>query len=139
MHILDLPRNTPSFPWNATLNSGVGGSSSSLMLSGHKGASLQEEASFRSTPRNNMEHPMAVPPTEMRNSVQDSNNWYLSTRNTSTSTSVPSSSRISLSSAIRPFPTAYTPHRNPSTQNQPRLSEFSSWTLFHLLTLSLKL
>ncbi|THG05817.1 hypothetical protein TEA_026428 [Camellia sinensis var. sinensis] len=66
---------------------------------------------------------MVVPPTEMRNSVQDSNNWNLSTGNTSTSTSVPSS-------AIRPFPTAWTPHRNPSTQNQQRLSEFSPWTLF---------
>ncbi|CAL5329282.1 unnamed protein product [Camellia sinensis] len=70
-----------------------------------------------------MGHPMVVPPTEMRNSVQDSNNWNLSTGNTSTSTSVPSS-------AIRPFPTAWTPHRNPSTQNQQRLSEFSPWTLF---------
>ncbi|KAI8026257.1 E3 ubiquitin-protein ligase MBR2 [Camellia lanceoleosa] len=77
-----------------------------------------------------MGHPMVIPPTEMRNSVQDSNNWNLSTRNTSTSTSVPSSSRISPSSAIWPFPTARTPHRNPSTQNQQRLSEFSPWTSF---------
>ncbi|KAI8026267.1 E3 ubiquitin-protein ligase MBR1 [Camellia lanceoleosa] len=121
IHILDLPKNTPSFPCNGNLNSGAGGSSSS--------SSLQEEASFRSTPRNSMGHPMVVPPTEMRNSVQDSNNWNLSTGNTSTSTSVPSSSRISPSSAIRPFPTAWTPHRNPSTQNQQRLSEFSPWTL----------
>ncbi|XP_028088088.1 E3 ubiquitin-protein ligase MBR2-like [Camellia sinensis] len=130
MHILDLPRNTPAFPWNGTLNSRAGGSSSSLMLSGDRGASLREEASFRSTPRNGMEHPIVVPPTEMRNSVQDSNNWNFSTGNTSTSTSVPSSSRVSPSSAIRPFPTAWTPHRNPPTQNQQRLSEFSPWTLF---------
>ncbi|GMP38332.1 hypothetical protein CsSME_00009617 [Camellia sinensis var. sinensis] len=122
MHILDLPRNTLSFPCNGTLNSGAGGSSSS--------SSSREEASFRSTPRNSMGHPMVVPPTEMRNSVQDYNNWNLSTGNTSTSTSVPSSSRISPSSAIRPFPTAWTPHRNPLTQNQQRLSEFSPWTLF---------
>uniref|UniRef100_A0A5B6ZQK9 RING-type E3 ubiquitin transferase n=1 Tax=Davidia involucrata TaxID=16924 RepID=A0A5B6ZQK9_DAVIN len=129
MHIPGLSRNMLPFPWNGTLNS-RGGSSSSLMLSGERGGPLRDETNFRSTQRNNTERPMFVPATETRNLVQDPTNWSLATGNSSTSGDVPSSSRIGPSSSIRPFPTAWIPHHNPPTQNQQRLSEFAPWTLF---------
>ncbi|CAL5387946.1 unnamed protein product [Camellia sinensis] len=130
MHIPDFSVNMLPFPWNGALNSRSGGSSSSLMLPGDTGASLRDEANFESTPRNSMEHPMFAPATEMRNLLQDRNNWNLSTGNISTSASVPSSSRFDPSSSIRPFPTTWIPHHNPPAQNQQRLSEFAPWSLF---------
>ncbi|KAA8545857.1 hypothetical protein F0562_020692 [Nyssa sinensis] len=129
MHIPGLSRNMIPIPWNGTLIS-RGGSSSSLMLSGERGGPLRDETNFRSTQRNNTEHPMFVTPTDMRNLVQDPTNWSLATGNSSTSGDVPSSSRIGASSSIRPFPTAWIPHHHPPTQNQQRLSEFAPWTLF---------
>ncbi|PSS26111.1 E3 ubiquitin-protein like [Actinidia chinensis var. chinensis] len=130
MHMPDLSRNMLPFPWIGPLNSRAGGSSSSLMISGDRGGSQRDDTDFGSALRNSMEHPMFGPPTEMTNLVQDPNNWNLSTGNTSTSASVPSSSRFGPSSSIRPFPTAWIPHHNPPAQNQQQLPEFAPWTLF---------
>ncbi|GFZ19587.1 RING/U-box superfamily protein [Actinidia rufa] len=130
MHIPDLSRNMLPFPWIGPLNSRAGGSSSSILLSGDRGGSLRDDTNFGSALRNSMEHPMFVPPTEMTNLAQDPNNWNLSTGNTSTSASVPSSSQFGPSSSIRPFLTAWIPHHNPPAQNQQQLPEFAPWTLF---------
>ncbi|KAL7002832.1 RING-type E3 ubiquitin transferase [Sarracenia purpurea var. burkii] len=122
-HIPDLSRNMLPFPFYGAVNSRAGGSSNSLMLSGDRGASLQDDANYGSTPRSNMDPPVFVPATEMANLAQDPNGWNLPTGNASTSASVPSSSRFGPSSVIRPFPTAWIPHHNPPAQNWQRLSE----------------
>ncbi|XP_058215833.1 E3 ubiquitin-protein ligase MBR2 [Rhododendron vialii] len=126
-HIADWSRSMPPFPWNGALNSRAGGSSSSPMLLGDRSASVRDDANFGSNQRNNMEHPMFVPATEMTTLSQDPNNWNLSTGNPSTSSSVPSSSRFG---GPRLLPTAWIPHHNPTAQNQQRVSEFAPWTLF---------
>ncbi|KAJ6897422.1 hypothetical protein NC651_023323 [Populus alba x Populus x berolinensis] len=59
----------------------------------------------------------------------DPTRWGLATGNMSTSGSV-SSTRIGPSSSVRPFPTPRWIHRNPTTHNQQRFSEFSAWSLF---------
>ncbi|KAL6956505.1 RING-type E3 ubiquitin transferase [Sarracenia purpurea var. burkii] len=130
MHnIPGLSRNMSPFPWNGSLNSRIGGSSSSVMVSGDRGAPLREEENFRRTSGNSIEHPMLLP-TEMRNLVQDPNNWNITTGNTDTSASMASSSRIISNSSLRPFPSAWISNHDPPIQNQQRLSEFAPWTLF---------
>ncbi|KAK3018569.1 hypothetical protein RJ639_004294 [Escallonia herrerae] len=124
-----MPRNMLPFPWNAALNSRAGSSSGSLTNSGDRGAALRDEANFRSTHRNSVEHTMFVPPTETRNFVQDPTSWSLATGSSSTSGGVPSSSRIGPNTSSRTIPTVWLPHHNPPTQSQ-RLSEFAPWTLF---------
>ncbi|XAR72910.1 Ubiquitin--protein ligase [Bertholletia excelsa] len=129
-HIPDFSRNILPSHWNGSLNARPGHSSSSLMLSGERGASLRDEANFGSTSRNNMDHPMFIPTAEMRNLVPEQNNWNLSAANSSSTGNMPSSSRFGHASAVRPHPPAWVPHHNPPTQNQQRLSEFVPWTLF---------
>ncbi|XP_052192276.1 E3 ubiquitin-protein ligase MBR2-like isoform X2 [Diospyros lotus] len=123
MNISDFSRNVLPSPWNRSLNSRASGSSSSPLVSGDRGVSLREEAHMRNTSGNSTEHPMFIPVTEMRNIVQDPNNWNLSTRNTSTSVSMASSSRIGHNST-------WIPHHNSLTQNQQTTSEYTPWTLF---------
>ncbi|XP_059647803.1 E3 ubiquitin-protein ligase MBR2-like [Cornus florida] len=130
IHVPELSRNALPFPWNGALNSRGGTSSTSLMLSGERGAPLRDEANFRNNPRNNTDHPMFVPATEMRNFVQEPTNWSLASGNSSTSRGVPSSSQIGPSSIVCPPSTTWMPHSTPQTQNQQRRSEFSPWTLF---------
>ncbi|KAJ6896408.1 E3 ubiquitin-protein ligase MBR2 [Populus alba x Populus x berolinensis] len=114
--------------WNDFSSSRVGNSPSSL-IPGELGAALREETNSRRFQRNNAEHPMFAPATEMRSMIQDPTRWGLATGNMSTSGSV-SSTRIGPSSSVRPFPTPRWIHRNPTTHNQQRFSEFSAWSLF---------
>ncbi|KAJ6985308.1 hypothetical protein NC653_023314 [Populus alba x Populus x berolinensis] len=114
--------------WNDFSSSRVGNSPSSL-IPGELGAVLREETNSRRFQRNNAEHPMFAPATEMRSMIQDPTRWGLATGNMSTSGSV-SSTRIGPSSSVRPFPTPRWIHRNPTTHNQQRFSEFSTWSLF---------
>ncbi|KAM7470652.1 hypothetical protein LguiA_008835 [Lonicera macranthoides] len=131
IHLPGLPRNTHPYPWSGALNSRPGSSSSSLTLSGDRGAALREEANFRGTLRNNAEHPpMFVTMSETRNLVQDPTNWSLATGSSSSSGGAPPSSRVGPGSGARPFPTVWVPHHNPPTQNSQRLTEFAPWSLF---------
>ncbi|KAI5577045.1 hypothetical protein BDE02_09G087400 [Populus trichocarpa] len=114
--------------WNDFSSSRVGNSPSSL-IPGELGAALREETNSRRFQRNNAEHPMFAPATEMRSMIQDPTRWGLATGNMSTSGSV-SSTRMGPSSSVRPFPTPRWIHRNPTTHNQQRFSEFSTWSLF---------
>ncbi|CAK7329897.1 unnamed protein product [Dovyalis caffra] len=115
--------------WNDFSTSRVGNSSSSL-IPGELDAALREEANLRSFQRNNAEHPMFAPATEMRSMVQDPTRWSLATGNTSTSGTTVSSTRIGPTSSVHPLPTPGWIHRNPTTHNQQRFSEFSTWSLF---------
>lgn len=129
MHTSAFSRNIHSFPWSGSNNSRAGNPSSSLNP-GERGAALREEVNFRSIPRNNAEHPMFAPATEMRNMTQDPTGWSLFTGNMSTSGNVPPT-RIGSNSSVHPFPTpAWIPHHNPTAHNQQRFSEFAPWSLF---------
>lgn len=122
-------RNMHPFPWNGSSNSRAVNSSSSL-IPGERGAALREDVNLRSISRYNAEHPMFVPANDMRNMGQDPAGWSLATGNMSTSAGA-SSSRIGPSLSIHPLPTpAWIPHRNPTTHNQQRFSEFAPWSLF---------
>ncbi|KAJ6671213.1 E3 UBIQUITIN-PROTEIN LIGASE RNF165 [Salix viminalis] len=114
--------------WNDFSSSRVGNSPSSL-FPGELGAASSEEANSSSFQRNNAEHPMFAPATEMRSLIQDPTRWGLAAGNISTSGSV-SSTRIGPSSSVRPSPTPRWIHRNSATHNQQRFSEFSTWSLF---------
>ncbi|XVF67556.1 hypothetical protein PTKIN_Ptkin10aG0130800 [Pterospermum kingtungense] len=125
-----VPRNVHPFPWNGTSNS-RGGNLSTTVNSGERAAALREELHIRNIPRNNAEHPMFVPATEMRNVTQDSTGWSLASGNISTSGGIPSSNQPGSSSSIHPLPTsAWIPPPNPTIHNQQRLSEFAPWSLF---------
>ncbi|XWS54786.1 hypothetical protein CRYUN_Cryun10bG0119000 [Craigia yunnanensis] len=125
-----VPRNVHPFLWNGTSNSRAANPSSSIN-SGGRAAALREEPNIRNIPRNNAEHPMFVPATEMRNVAQDPTGWSLASGNISTSGGIPSSNRPGPSSSIHPLPTsAWIPPHNPSIHNQQRLSEFAPWSLF---------
>ncbi|KAL6218853.1 hypothetical protein ACLB2K_012060 [Fragaria x ananassa] len=126
MHMNGSSGNMLPFPWNGASSSRVGSLSGSLM-SGYIGAELREEASSRSIPRNNVEHPMFVAATDMRNSSQDPTGWSLAPGDLSTSVGAPSSARIGSNSSIHSLP-------NPSwiplpTENQ-RITEYAPWSLF---------
>ncbi|XWS62924.1 hypothetical protein CRYUN_Cryun06bG0052100 [Craigia yunnanensis] len=124
-----VPRNVHPFPWNGTTSSRAGNPSSSIN-SGERAASLREEPNLRNIPRNNAEHPMFVPATEMRNVAEDPTGWSLASGNISTSGGIPSN-RPGPSSTIHPLPTpAWIPPHNPPIHNQQRLSEFAHWSLF---------
>lgn len=118
------------FPWNGSLNSRGGASSSPILFSRERGAAVMDEATFRSSLSNNPEHSSFVAAPESRHMVQEPTGWSFSPGNTGSSRNVPSSSRITPSSGTRPLPTVWTPHLNQTTHNQQRLSEFPPWTPF---------
>lgn len=125
-----VPRNVhPNFR-NGTSSSSVCNPASSIS-SGERADALRGEPNIRNIPRNNVEHPMFVPATEMRNVAQDPTGWSLASGNPSTSGGIPSSNRSASSSSIHPLPDpAWIPPHNPPIHNQQRLSEFASWSLF---------
>ncbi|KAM5549350.1 hypothetical protein ABKV19_000659 [Rosa sericea] len=129
MHINSSSGNMLPFPWNGASSSRVGSLSGSVM-SGYRGAELREEASSRSISRNNVEHPMFVSVTDMRNSAQDPTGWSLAPGNLSTSVGGPSSARIGSSSSVHSLPNpSWIPLNSPPTENQ-RITEFAPWSLF---------
>lgn len=129
MHMSGSSGNMLPFPWNGASSSRVGISGS--LMSGYRGAELREEASSRSIPRNNVEHPMFVAVTDTRNSAQDPTGWSLTPGNLSTSVGAPSSSRISSSSSIHSLTNpSWIPLNNTPTENHQRIAEFTPWSLF---------
>lgn len=129
MHMSGSSGNMLPFPWNGASSSRVGISGS--LMSGYRGAELREEASSRSIPRNNVEHPMFVAVTDTRNSAQDPTGWSLAPGNLSTSVGAPSSSRISSSSSVHSLTNpSWIPLNNPPTENHQRITEFTPWSLF---------
>lgn len=128
-HIPGLSGNVHPFHWNGTSNSRVGSVSSSLN-SGERGPALREGLNLRSVSRNNAEHPMFVPASDVRNSANDPTSWSLATGNIGNSGGVPSTSRIGSSSSIHTLPNpTWLPRQNPPAQNQQRVAE-SPWSLF---------
>ncbi|KAF9666014.1 hypothetical protein SADUNF_Sadunf16G0184900 [Salix dunnii] len=122
--------------WHDFSSSRVGNSSSSL-IPGELGASSREEANLSSFQRNNADHPIFAPATEMRSMGQDPTRRGLATENMSTSDNFSStridsfsSTRIGPSSSVHPFHTPGWIHHNPTTHNQQRISEISTWSLF---------
>ncbi|KAK9020508.1 hypothetical protein V6N11_010531 [Hibiscus sabdariffa] len=122
-----VPRNVHSIPWNSTSNSRAGIASSSVNF-GERAVALQEEPNIRNIPRNNVEHPIFVPETEMRNVAQDPMGRSLVSGNPNTSGSIPSSNdRSGFSSSIHPLPgPAWIRPHNPPIRNTLRLSDFVS-------------
>uniref|UniRef100_A0A2P2KX57 RING-type E3 ubiquitin transferase n=1 Tax=Rhizophora mucronata TaxID=61149 RepID=A0A2P2KX57_RHIMU len=132
VHASTLSRNVHPLPWTGASNLRAGNPSSSL-IPGERVAALRGEVNIGSIPRNNVEHPMFVPPAEMRNTAQDSRGWSVATGNTNASGSVPSS-RIGPSSSIHPVPApSWLTHHEPTTQNQQRSTEIAPWSLFPLM------
>jgi E3 ubiquitin-protein ligase Arkadia len=135
LHTINPSSLSSSLPcWDDFSSSRVGNSLSSL-IPGELGAASREEANLRSFQTNNADHPMFAPATEMRRMGQDPTRWGLATGNMSTSGSVSStrigsSTRMGPSSSVHPFPTPGWIHHNPTTHNQQRISEFSTWSLF---------
>ncbi|KAK8263181.1 hypothetical protein V6Z11_D12G024400 [Gossypium hirsutum] len=125
-----VPRNVHPISRNGTSSSSVCNPSSSSS-SGERADALRGEPNIRNISRNNVEHPMLVPATEMRNVAQDPTGWSLASGNPSTSGGIPSSNRPASSSNIHPLPDpAWIPPHNAPIHNQQRLSEFASWSLF---------
>ncbi|XP_077224785.1 putative E3 ubiquitin-protein ligase HIP1 isoform X2 [Tasmannia lanceolata] len=130
-HIPGFPSHTAHpYPWSGAPNSRPGSSSSSHVIAGER-PSLREEANSRGMPRNMSEHPMLVPPTEMRNLTQDPTNLSLINRNISTPGNIASSSRVGSSSVVHPSPgSTRVPHQDPLGQYPRRLSEAVRRSLF---------
>ncbi|GMI83667.1 MED25 BINDING RING-H2 PROTEIN 1 [Hibiscus trionum] len=126
-----VPRNVNPFPWNGTSSLRVANPSSSTNF-GERAAASRDEPNTRNIPRNNPEHPMLVPTTEMRNVTEDPTSWNLASGNFSTSGGgMPSSSQPGPSSSTHPLPHhTWIPPHNPLLHNQQRLSEFAPWSLF---------
>lgn len=129
MHMPGLSGNMHSFQWNGVSNSRVGSLSSSVN-SGERGPALREESNLRGIPRHSAEHPMFVPATDVRNSVNDPTSWSLATGNLGNSGGAPSTARIGPSSSMHTLPNpTWIPRHPPPSQNQQRLLEFP-WSLF---------
>ncbi|CAI9115804.1 OLC1v1016805C1 [Oldenlandia corymbosa var. corymbosa] len=86
------------------------------------GAAPYEESTSASVPRNISEHPMFLPPNDMRNLSQNPASWNLAGGNINNPMNVASSSRSPSLGVPSSAPT-WTPHRNP-TQFPRRLSEY---------------
>ncbi|KAF5448165.1 hypothetical protein F2P56_028722 [Juglans regia] len=129
VHIPSFSGNMHPFHWNGASTSRVGGFSNALNA-GEGGPSLREESNLRSIARNNTEHPMFVPATDVRNSANGPTSWSLASRNIGNSGGVPSTARVGPSSSIHSLPNpTWIPHHDPPARNLYRLSEFS-WSLF---------
>ncbi|KAJ8763539.1 hypothetical protein K2173_002422 [Erythroxylum novogranatense] len=114
-------RNAYASPWNGSsfLRSGT---PSTSIDPGERIAAVGGEVNIRSSPRNNIDHPMFVPLT-------DPAGWSLSFGRLSTSGNA-HSSRITPSS-IHPLPPpTWFPLHDPTAHNQQRSTEFAPWSLF---------
>ncbi|KAJ6751219.1 hypothetical protein OIU85_001715 [Salix viminalis] len=80
LHAINPSLSRSLLRWHDFSSSRVGNSSSSL-IPGELGASSREEANLRSFQRNNADHPMFAPGTEMRSMAQDPTRWGLATEN----------------------------------------------------------
>ncbi|XP_027091467.1 probable E3 ubiquitin-protein ligase RHG1A isoform X2 [Coffea arabica] len=122
VHVSSVRRN-PHSRWNGASSSRTG-SSSSFAISGDIDAVPYEESSSSSVARHISEHPMFVPPTEIRNSSQNPPNWSLAGGSVGGNPgNVASTSRTGSSAVVHSSTPTWTPPRNPS-QYPRRLSEF---------------
>lgn len=112
-------RGTHSYPWNGSLSSRGGSSSSSFIA--------PEEISVRSSRRNNLENPMTVSAPEMRNVLPDQIDWSFTPGTSASSRNHPIGSRIVPGSGGRVYSGAWLPHQLPTSQNHQRLSESFPW------------
>lgn len=124
-------RGTHSYPWNGSLSSRGGSSSSSFMVSGQRGSGAPEEVNVRSSRRNNLEYPVTVSAPETRNVLPDQIDWSFAPGTSASSRNHPSGSRIGPSSGGRTYSGAWLPHQNQISQNHLRLSESFPWIPFH--------
>ncbi|KAJ8766638.1 hypothetical protein K2173_001158 [Erythroxylum novogranatense] len=128
MHASVSSRNAYPLPWSGAsfLRSGA---ASSSPIPGERIGALREDVNLRGIHRNNVDRPMFVPVSEVRNIAQDSAGWNLSTGNMSTSGN-PHSSRITPSSIHPVPPPVWFPHPDHTAHNQQRFTEFAPWSLF---------
>ncbi|KAH6825978.1 hypothetical protein C2S53_001415 [Perilla frutescens var. hirtella] len=124
-------RGTHSYPWNGSLSSRGGNSSSSFMVSGERGSGAPEEANVRSSRRSNLEHSMTVSAPETRNVLPDQIDWSFAPGTSASSRNHSSGSRIGPSSAGRTYSGAWLSHQNQTSQNHQRLSESFPWIPSH--------
>lgn len=129
-HLMPLneARGTHSFPWNGSLSSRGGSSSSSFLHSGDRGS---EEINVRNSRRNNLDYPMTVSAPETRNALPDQIDWSFAPGTSATSRNHPSVSRMGPTLGGRTYSGAWLPHQNPTSQNHQRLSESLPWTPIH--------
>ncbi|KNA16531.1 hypothetical protein SOVF_088120 [Spinacia oleracea] len=119
-----LRRNVQAHRWNGAPNV-RSGSSSNPAVSGERDAALPEDLNSRNVSRNIAEHPMFLPPVEVRHSVQNPTSWSLSNGNVGISRNIPSSSRTGSASASHTTPgPSWAPHRHPSSHYSRRVSEY---------------
>ncbi|KAL3843913.1 hypothetical protein ACJIZ3_001316 [Penstemon smallii] len=122
MHVNES-RGMHSYPWNGSLRSRGGSSSSSYMVSGERSL---EEVNVRNSLRNNLEYPMIVSAPETRNVRPEQVDWSYapgtsSRNNSSGSWAGPSSSGRSSS---------WLTHQNQTSQNHHMLTEAAPWITF---------
>ncbi|XP_057787387.1 E3 ubiquitin-protein ligase MBR2-like [Salvia miltiorrhiza] len=124
-------RGTHSYPWNGSLSSRGGSSSSSFIVSGERDHGAPEEINVRSSRRNNLEYPMTVSAPETRNVLPDQIDWSFAPGTSASSRNNPTGSRIGPSSGGRSYSGSWLPHQSPSSQNHQRLSESFPWIPIH--------
>ncbi|TKY57835.1 E3 ubiquitin-protein ligase HIP1 [Spatholobus suberectus] len=128
IHVPALPRNVQSFRWSGGSSSTNNHSTNSVICADRNNLP-NEETSSRSMPRNIMEYPMFVPPTNLRNVVRNPARASNSA-NLSIPGNVGSSSRTGSNSAVNP-PSASAWVSRPNPQQYPRsLSEYVRRSLF---------
>ncbi|KAL1564476.1 RING-type E3 ubiquitin transferase [Salvia divinorum] len=124
-------RGIYSYPWNGSLSSRGGSSSSSFIASGERGQGAPEDINIRSSRRNYLEYPMTVSAPETRNVLPDQIDWSFAPGTSASSRNHPTGSRIGHSSGGRTHSGAWLPHQNPTSQNHQRLSESFPWLPIH--------
>ncbi|XP_057782913.1 E3 ubiquitin-protein ligase MBR2-like isoform X2 [Salvia miltiorrhiza] len=112
---------THRHPWNESLSSRPGSSSSSLLLSGERGYRADEEANLRSSVRHNPQYPTIVPASDTINMFEDQIDWSFTP-----GTSAPSRNYY----GARSSSTAWSPHGNQTSQDQRRSLESAHWIPF---------
>ncbi|KAJ1397378.1 Zinc finger, RING-type [Sesbania bispinosa] len=131
IHVPALPRNRQSFRWSGGSSSRNMHSSNSIICADRDNLP-QEDANSRSVSRNILEHPVFVPPTDLRNLVQ--NPTFGASSSSSANLSIPgnvaSSSRTGSNSATNPSSASTWVSRPNPPQHPRRLSEYVRRSLF---------
>ncbi|KAJ1397379.1 Zinc finger, RING-type [Sesbania bispinosa] len=131
MHVPALPRNRQSFRWSGGSSSRNMHSSNSIICADRDNLP-QEDANSRSVSGNILEQPVFVPPTDLRNLVQ--NPTFRASSSSSANLSIPgnvaSSSRTGSNSATNPSSGSTWVSRTNPPQHPRRLSEYVRRSLF---------
>lgn len=122
-------RGGHSYPWNGSLTSRGGSSSSSFMVSGER---THEEVNARSSRRNNLGYPITVSAPEARNVLHDQIDWSFAPGGSASSRNHSSSSRAGPSGGGgRAYSSTWLPHQVQAPQNHQRSSESFTWIPFN--------